>query len=148
MPLVGRDVRDEIEADRKFEVAGIEIYKVVGAMRRNAVEQFFREVAVREAILGKNDSAKRWLGTDSQLLGESLWRLGALLEESGRLAEAGPILGRALKTLIDTSKKLEYLHEEVERLVKYYRKLLLKMGDTEEQAQEKIDKMMEPLTKK
>ena len=107
-----------------------------------------REVAVREAILGKNDSAKRWLGTDSQLLGESLWRLGALLEESGRLAEAGPILGRALKTLIDTSKKLEYLHEEVERLVKHYRNLLLKMGDTEEQAQEKIDKMMEPLTKK
>ena len=46
MPVVGCDVGDEIEADGEVEVAGIEIHQIVGAMRRDAVEEFFGEVTV------------------------------------------------------------------------------------------------------
>jgi len=45
--VAGCDVGEKIEADGEVEVAGIEIHKIVGAPRRDAVEQLLGEIAVR-----------------------------------------------------------------------------------------------------
>ena len=47
MPVVGRNVREKIEADREFEIARIEVAEMVGTPRWNVVQQVFRKIAVR-----------------------------------------------------------------------------------------------------
>ena len=54
---VWRHVVEQIEADRKFEISGVEIQYVVGAMWRHAVDHGLREIAMRieqrEAAAGR-----------------------------------------------------------------------------------------------
>ena len=107
-----------------------------------------RAVAVREAILGKISPEEIRMGLHGLALSSSQWRLGVFLEKSERLDEAESMMARAVKAAVDSSKNIQYSQWTFDLLVKAYRKLLLKMGDTEQQAQGKIDKMMEPLTKK
>lgn len=47
VPLVRRDVGEEVQADGEFEITGIEIDEVVRARGREVIEQFVGEVAVR-----------------------------------------------------------------------------------------------------
>jgi len=46
MPFIGWNIGEEIHAERKFQVAGVEIYQVIGPGRRNAVQKVFGKVAM------------------------------------------------------------------------------------------------------
>ena len=107
-----------------------------------------RLVTIHEANLARNTPEERNSGRDSRLLSSRLERLGVLLESSQRFDEAEPLIRKALQVEVACQIKTKTTNTGINSLQASYRTLLLKMGDTDEQAQEKIDKIMEPLSKK
>ncbi len=47
MPVIRCDIGEQVKPDGKFNVARIEIYQVVGTLRRNVMQQLLGQVAVR-----------------------------------------------------------------------------------------------------
>ena len=47
MSVVLRDVREQVQPDGEFQIAGVEVAEVVGTERRDVVQEFLRQVPVR-----------------------------------------------------------------------------------------------------
>ena len=47
MPVIWLHTTDDIQSDGEFKVARIEIHQMVGTLRRNVVQQFLGQIAVR-----------------------------------------------------------------------------------------------------
>ncbi len=105
-------------------------------------------VDVCEDTLGKNKPQETTIGSDSHRLSESLFNLGNFLLDLNRQKEAEPIDRKALQVEIDCQVKTKIQDSKLYFYQINYRGTLIGLGDTEEQAQAKIDKMMEPLRKK
>ena len=105
-------------------------------------------VDVCEDTLGKNNPQETTTGSDSHRLSESLQNLGDFLTDLGRRKEAEPIYKKALQVEIDCQVKTKIQDSTLYYYQIGYEQTLEALGETEEQAQEKIDKMMEPLSKK
>ena len=120
----------------------IAIARLVTFFRVSSISNPDAEQLMRRALL----ITEATFGEKSPEVAGALGILFWTLDDLHKLAEAESVMRRALQIRIAINYKKEEL--EIKASIEYYRKLLLKMGDTEEQAQEKIDKMMEPLTKK
>ena len=96
-----------------------------------------RALAIDEASFGK----------DHPMVANRLNNLAKLLQASDRLAEAEPFMRRALEIFVAFTVKTGHPHPHLEAVTKNYRRLLIKMGDTEEQAEKKIAKILAPIPK-
>ena len=47
MPMVRRDIRKDIQANRKFQITGIKIDEVIRPIWRNVIQEFFSQVTMR-----------------------------------------------------------------------------------------------------
>lgn len=78
----------------------------------------------------------------------TLNNLALLLQATNRLAEAEPMMRRVIAIFVSNSVKNGRTDPTLETVTGNYRDLLVKMGDTESEAQEKLKKLMEPIAKK
>jgi hypothetical protein len=46
MAVIRRDIGEHVQSDGKFKITRIEIYEMVGALRRDVMQQFLGQVAV------------------------------------------------------------------------------------------------------
>ncbi len=47
MTVIRGDIRNQVESDREFQIARVEIHEMVGSMRGNVVQQVFGQITVR-----------------------------------------------------------------------------------------------------
>ena len=108
-----------------------------------------RLVAAAEVLLGRHSPEATKPESDVWRLSHNLGLLGNFLAERGRHQEAESALRRCFQLGLQVLRKTNTISDfPIDPQINIYRNVLLKMGDTEEQAKEKIDKMMEPLSKK
>ena len=74
--------------------------------------------------------------------------IALLFLATNRRAEAEPLMRRAFGILVDFTRTTGHPHPYLEGVTQNYRGLLVQMGDSPAQAQEKIDKLLEPLRSK
>jgi hypothetical protein len=47
MPVIRRDIGEQVKSNGKFNVARIEIYQMVSTFGRNVIQQFFGQITMR-----------------------------------------------------------------------------------------------------
>ncbi len=97
-----------------------------------------RALVIHEALLGKNHP-------DVAIYLNSL---AHLLKATNRLAEADALMQRVIAIFVNISVKDGRTDATLEIMTRNYRDLLVKMGDSEAVIEEKIGKLMEPISKK
>ncbi len=95
-------------------------------------------LAIEEATFGKNHPN----------VAVRLNSLAQLLKDMGRLAEAEAPMRRMVEISVDFAVKSGGTSPYLWAATRNYRSLLMKMGDTEAQVNEKMSKLMEPIIKK
>ena len=85
------------------------------------------------------------LGPQHPTVATRLNNLARLLQDTNRLAEAEPLMSSALEILVNFSRDTGYAHPHLQLVTKNYGNLLVEMGDSEAQAQEKIVQILEPI---
>lgn len=93
-----------------------------------------RALAINEASFGKGHSE----------LVMPLYNLAQLLKSTGRLPEAEPFQRRALEIVAATMAATGLEQPNWKKLAGNYGKLLEELGNTREQALEKVRKILEP----
>ena len=93
-----------------------------------------RSLAIAEAAYGRNHPN----------VGIHLNNFAKMLSALNRPAEAVPVMRRMVGIFVDFTVKSGHPHPNLEAATDNYRELLLKMGDTEEQAREKVRKILTP----
>ena len=97
-----------------------------------------RALAIDEAAYGK----------DEHQVTKDLNSLASLLESTNRQAEAEPLMRRVMGIMVDTTDKTGHTNANLEKATVDYRRMLVKMGETEAVIEEKIARIMEPISKK
>lgn len=107
-----------------------------------------RLVAAAEVLLARNIPEDPDTESNSRLLSGRLGLLGNFLVETKRYEEAELLIRTSLQLECDYLEKIKAMNSELPFQIDNYRNVLIKMGNTEEQAQERIDKIMNPISKK
>lgn len=94
-----------------------------------------RALAIDEASFGK----------DHPDVARDLNNLGQLLKATNRLSEAEPLMRRMLEIIVNFTRTSGHPHPHLEAGIGNYRRLLMKMGGSQAQAEEKIEKLLSPL---
>ena len=114
-----------------------------------AVETLLRRmVALNESAFRRKHYPEAGIGRCAHQLTSSLTSLGTFLEQSKPLKEVEPLIRRALKVEIGYHAKTKKMDASLYDAMDKYQSTLVKMGDTAEQAQEKIDAMMHSVAKR
>ena len=74
-----------------------------------------------------------------------LSHLAHLLQATNRLAEAEPLMRRHLEIFVNFTRDTGHPHPHLRSAINNYGRLLIKMGDSQAQAQEKIEQILEPI---
>lgn len=86
-------------------------------------------------------------GTNHPDVARDLANLVIIFQQTGRLSEAEPLNRRAIEILIAFSVSTGHLHPHLSPTIQNYGYLLTELRDSEEQATEKIDRMLTALCK-
>lgn len=84
-------------------------------------------------------------GKDHPKVATRLNNLALLLMATNRLAEAEPLLRRTVEILVACTTATGHLHPRLQAAAESYGLVLTEMGDTREQAREKVLKILEPI---
>ena len=105
---------------------------------KEAVPYLRRAVTIIEATKDKNHP---WMDS-------SVDSLAVALTMTGRLKEVEPLIRERLQILVKSTQATGEMPDILTSKLDNYAWLLKQMGDTEEQVNRKIEKIMEPLRKK
>ena len=78
-------------------------------------------------------------------IGTDAMNLGVRLLDLGNKQEAAPPLHRALRIFVRHSKHSDHVHPHLKAAVHNYGGLLIKMGETKSQVDEKTEKLLAPI---
>lgn len=84
-------------------------------------------------------------GKDHPLVANCLNNLARLLQDTGRLSEAEPLACRVVEILVNFTRATGHPHPHLNVSLNNYGGLLMRMGDSEAKAREKIDNLLRPL---
>jgi len=107
-----------------------------------------RMVAVHERAFRQRHFPVSRHPTTARQLTTRLEKLSTFLSQSQRLQEAEPLIRKALQMEIGRQTSIKNKDATFYTIQDGYHSTLLKLGHTEEQAQEKIDKMMQSIAKR
>ena len=84
-------------------------------------------------------------GPQHPTVARHLNNLAHLLQATNRLAEAEPLMRRHFEIFVKFTRDTGHPHPHLVAATENYRILLIKMGDSQAQAQEKIEQILEPI---
>ena len=96
---------------------------------------FRRAISIDEATFGKNHPA----------VAGDINNLACLLHATNRLEEAEPLMQRMVGILVKFTCDSGHQHLHLETVVGNYLHLLIELGDTQTEADDKINKILAPL---
>ena len=119
------------------------------AVRLNNLAQFLHatnRLAEAEALMRRGLAiAEASFGQEHSIVAKYLKNLATLLQATNRQAEAEALMRRHLEIFVNFTRATGQPHPHLNDAINNYGNLLMKMGHSQAQAQEKIDNLLRPL---